>query len=183
MAQFTEKEKIIINSNTLNTPFKVLSVYNEEEEIQLRTKSEDIDIDVDSILLNTLIERMKVTLDEEMGVGLAAPQVGIMKNIFLFVRIDLPDEPVAVAINPRILNHADKLICFDGDGCLSVPGQSGDSMRYPWIEVEYINEKGELIREKLYGHSRQDNFVAVIFQHEFDHLQGILYTDKLCEDQ
>jgi peptide deformylase len=49
------------------------------------------------------------------------------------------------------------------------------------VEVEYCNERGALVRERLEGHSRAGNFSAVIFQHEYDHLQGVLFTDKLCE--
>lgn len=54
-------------------------------------------------------------------------------------------------------------------------------MRYPWIDVEYYNEKGELKQERLSGYSRETDFTGIIFQHEFDHLQGVLFIDKLCE--
>ena len=86
-----------------------------------------------------------------------------------------------VAINPRIVNKPDETICFEGDGCLSIPGQSGNSVRYAWIEVEYLNAKGEMVRERLEGFSRKTDFTGIVFQHEFDHLRGVLYTDKLYE--
>ncbi|MDR2834734.1 MAG: peptide deformylase, partial [Bacteroidales bacterium] len=67
------------------------------------------------------------------------------------------------------------------DGCLSIPDFSGNSQRYPWVEVEYLNQNGEKITEKLTGYSRLTSFTAVIFQHEYDHLRGTLFIDKLCE--
>ena len=97
------------------------------------------------------------------------------------MRLDLPEQPVLVAVNPKIIRHSDTTVCFERDGCLSVPGRSENSIRYPWIEVEYFNEKGEKVRERLEGYSRQDTFTAIIFQHEYDHLKGILFTDKLCK--
>jgi len=183
MAQFTEKEKEIINSGSSEVPFRVLTVDRREDILFLRQKCEDIDTDVSDGVLRLFIERLKLTMEIESGVGIAAPQVGIAKNIFLFIKLDQPDYPVVAAINPKIIGHPEELVCFENDGCLSIPNASGNSLRYPWIDVEYTNEEGELIRERLEGHSRAGNFTAVVFQHEFDHLQGILYTDKLCPDQ
>jgi peptide deformylase len=124
---------------------------------------------------------MKKTLEIENGVGIAAPQVGISKNLFLFLRLDLPDNPVHVVVNPKIIHYPDTTVCFERVGCLSIPDRSGNSVSYPWIDVEYWNEKGEKIRERLEGYSRQNTFTAVIFQHEYDHTKGILFTDKLCK--
>lgn len=184
MAQFTSKEIALINSGSENMPFGVLLTTNEEDSLFLRKKC--IDIDKDNIVgnkdLELLIERMITTMDAESGVGLAAPQIGIGRNLFIFVRVDDPDYPIGVAINPRIINHPDETICFEGDGCLSIPNTSGNSIRYPWIEVEYTDPNGDLVQEKLEGFSRDDNFVGIIFQHEYDHLQGILFIDKLCTD-
>lgn len=182
MAQFTNKEISLINSGSENMPFSVLSVTNEDDYSFLRKKS--IDIDKDSIVgnkdLELLVERMISTMDAESGVGLAACQVGIGRNLFVFVRVDDPDYPIGVAINPRIVNHPTETICFEGDGCLSIPNTSGNSIRFPWVEVEYIDMNGDLIQERLDGYSRDGNFVGIIFQHEYDHLQGVLFIDKLC---
>lgn len=180
----TENEKKLINSTPTNSAFRVLQVTDQTDSLFLRKQA--IDISTENIAedqdLQLLIERMKITLAKEQGVGLAAPQIGISRNLFLFVRIDKPmDFPVQVAINPRIVNHPEQLICFEGDGCLSIPDTSGNSTRYPWIDVEYYNEKGELIKERLSGQSREEDFTGIIFQHEYDHLQGVLFTDKLYE--
>lgn len=182
MAQFSEKEKELINNGTENTALRVLLTTNEQDYQFLRQKCSDVDNIVGNKDLQLLIERMKATMDIESGVGIAAPQVGIAKNIFLFTRIDQPDYPVVAAINPKIINHSEETICFERDGCLSIPETSGNSVRYSWVEVEYTNEDGKLVREVLEGYSRADNFTGVIFQHEYDHLQGILFTDKLCPE-
>ena len=181
LQKMTNSEIKHIESANALTPFSVLLTTNEQDMKILRRPCKDINFGKDGENVEKLISRMKATMFAESGVGIAAPQIGISRNIFLFVRVDQPNAPVEVAINPKIVNHPDETICFERDGCLSIPNVAGNSIRYPWIEVEYLNEIGEKVREKLVGYSRQDNFVAVIFQHEFDHLQGVLFTDKLCE--
>ena len=177
----TQQEKTLINDNDDNTPFRVLLVTNEEDSLLLRKKSTDIDVrDITNPDWQLFIKRLKLTMDIESGVGIAAVQVGIARNLFLFMRLDKPDNPVEVAINPRIILHPDNTICFEKDGCLSIPDMSGDTFRYPWVEVEYYDEKGKLKRDLLKGYSREGDFTGIIFQHEYDHLQGILYTDRLC---
>jgi len=175
----TKNELDLIGKYDEYTPFRVLEVSFPEELKILRAKNEDVKFDHD-LALKQLISRLKVTLKEEQGVGIAAPQVGINRNLFLFVRVDKEEEPVEVAINPRIVNHPEETVCFEYDGCLSIPGVSGNSVRYPWVDVEYTNEQGKRVKERLEGYSRRANFVGVIFQHEYDHLQGVLFTDKLC---
>lgn len=95
------------------------------------------------------------------------------------MRIDKPGFPIQVAINPRIVNHPNETVCFEGDGCLSIPNISANSIRYPWVEVEYWDENGDFHKEKLMGYSREYDFTSIIFQHEFDHLNGVLFTDKI----
>lgn len=182
----TETEKELINSASVEMPFYVLQTTVEADSVFLRLKAKDVDIasigkDED---LAQLIARMKVTLMQEHGVGLAAPQVGISRNVFLFMRIDQPDSLIiTTAINPKIVNHSDETVCFEGDGCLSIPDVAGNSIRYPWVDVEYYTEQGELVNERLSGYSRETDFTGIIFQHEFDHLQGVLFIDKLWEEK
>jgi len=179
----TKEEIALVNNGEIGTPYKVLLTDNKEDSLFLRQKATDLDINgiAENKDLQLFIERLKMTLAVESGVGIAAPQVGLGRNLFLFMRIDKPGIPVQVAINPKIVNHAEETICFQNDGCLSVPEISGDTKRYPWLDVEYYDEKGELIKERLSGHSREGDFTGVIFQHEFDHLQGVLFIDRLCE--
>ncbi len=182
MAQFTQDEKDLINSGTTETPFRVLKVTDQQDSIFLRQKCSDIENINESEDLQLLIDRLKATMAAESGVGIAAPQVGIGRNIFLFTRIDKANYPVIVAINPKLVNHPEETICFERDGCLSIPGISGNSIRYPWVDVEYTDENGNLVQERLEGYSRESDFTGIIFQHEFDHLQGVLFIDKLCSE-
>lgn len=179
--RMNEKERNLIDSGDYNTPFRVLTIDNANDLKVLRTPCKDLNYEGDSALIKKLAARLLSTMIAENGVGIAAPQIGISRNIFLFMRINQPNHPVEIAINPRIVNKPNESICFEGDGCLSIPGQSGNTARYAWIEVEYLNIEGVTIRERLEGFSRNDDFTGIIFQHEYDHLQGVLYTDKLID--
>ena len=174
----TDEIQLITNAG-VDVPFRVLKVDNEADSLMLRTKSKNINLKTDSLLIHTFLKRLHLTMDVESGVGIAAPQVGLMRNIFLFTRLDKPNHPIQVAINPRILNHSSNTFCFERDGCLSVPEKSGNTRRYEWVEVEYQTPEGQIIRERLSGANRSGDFTGIIFQHEYDHLQGILYTDRL----
>lgn len=179
----TAKEQEIVNAGDVNTPFRVLQTDNIDDSLFLRKKSINIDIKniAEDVHWQLFIQRLKRTMEMEFGVGIAAPQVGVGRNLFLFTRIDKPGLPVVVAVNPKIVDHSQETICFEGDGCLSIPNTSGTSRRYAWIDVEYYNEKGEFIKERLSGSSRKGDFTGIVFQHEFDHLHGVLFTDKLCD--
>lgn len=182
---FTEREKEIIRNADSDTSFRILLTTDPIDSFILRMQSSNINTDSISTDedLQLLIQRLMVTMAEAGGVGIAAPQVGVLKNLFLFIRIDKPDYPIQVAINPRIVNHPQETVCFEGDGCLSIPNISANSIRFPWVEVEYWDEQGDFHKEKLMGFSRDEDFTSIIFQHEFDHLNGILFTDKICSQE
>ena len=182
---FTEREKEIIRNADSDTSFRILLTTDPIDSFILRMQSSNINIDSISTDedLQLLIQRLMATMAEAGGVGIAAPQVGILKNLFLFIRIDKPDYPIQVAINPRIVNHPQETVCFEGDGCLSIPNISANSIRFPWVEVEYWDEQGDFHKEKLMGFSRDEDFTSIIFQHEFDHLNGVLFTDKICSQE
>jgi peptide deformylase len=179
-AAFSVAEKALINEGAADAPFRVLKITDPRDSLLLRTPCGNMDNIAGNPDFGLLVARLKTTLALEQGVGIAASQVGILKKVFLFMRLDLPDTPVVVAVNPKIVHHPDTTVCFERDGCLSIPDRRGNSVRYPWVEVEYYNEYGALVHERLEGHSRAGNFSAVIFQHEYDHLQGTLFIDKLC---
>jgi peptide deformylase len=177
----TKEERQLINNGSADEAFRVLLTIDERDSLILRSKSRPIDLTADKDDLDLLINRMKTTLSVKEGVGIAAPQVGILRDLFLIIRVDKPGMPVEAIINPTIVAHSDTTVCFESDGCLSIPEIRGNSIRYTWVEVEYFDADGKKIREILTGHSREDNFAAVIFQHEYDHLNGILFIDKLCK--
>ena len=119
-----------------------------------------------------LIEDMFDTMYEADGVGLAAPQVGILKRIFV---IDCGDEEgnsvPYVFINPEITERDG--IQTDFEGCLSVPGKSGKVPRAMTITVKSFDENMEPFEMKAEG------LLARCIQHEYDHLEGIVYVDKV----
>jgi peptide deformylase len=176
---FTKEERELILSAPADEPFRVLQTDVLEDSLLLRKASTDLqNYANDSVLLH-LINRLESTMRATGGIGIAASQVGIRRNVFLFVRIDAPGMPVEVAINARIVEKSDSVVCFVHDGCLSVPDVRGGSARYSWIEVEYFNPQGEKISERLAGYTIP-NFTNIIFQHEYDHTKGILFIDRPC---
>lgn len=120
-------------------------------------------------LFQQLIDDMFLTMYEAPGVGLAAPQVGISKQLFV---IDVKDEEhqPAVVINPKIVSTSDEVELTEG--CLSVPGFVGEITRFSRVVVTGLDRDGRKIR--LEG----DGLFAQCLQHEIDHLHGRLYKDS-----
>ncbi len=140
----------------------------------LRTPSQDLGAaELQSAELQTLLAKMYRTLTDpsQDGVGIAAPQVGINRRIVLVMRYDKADKP----IEPYLNIHIDSLWgqkTPGPEGCLSVPPYRGVVQRYPNVQISYLQPDGTPVTEKVEGYS------AIIFQHECDHLDGILYTDR-----
>jgi peptide deformylase len=177
--QFTDAEKSLIYDGDETRGMRILLTTDRRDSLFLRQLSSNIDIKKNKKELQHLIERMRVTLKNSDGVGLAAPQVGISRNIFLFTRYDKPGFPVEVVINPQILSYSFNKVAFSGDGCLSIPDLWGVTERNETVQVRYYNANNELIEEKIKGHQRPQDFTSIIFQHEFDHLEGVLFTDRI----
>ena len=121
---------------------------------------------IDNRLL-TLIEDMIDTMYDADGVGLAAPQVGILKRLFV---IDIGDGPL-VFINPEILENSGSQT--GEEGCLSVPGRYEEVTRANYVKARALNEKGEEF--EIEG----EELLARAILHEYDHLDGTLFVDKL----
>ena len=135
--------------------------------------------------LEKLITNMKETMYNASGVGLAAPQIGKAIRLFLIDASpfseddDLSEEERTllksfnrVFINPKILEEEGEEWIFN-EGCLSIPDVREDVSRQPKITIEYQDENFTVHTETLEG------LAARVFQHEFDHIEGILFTDKL----
>ena len=133
----------------------------------LRKKSKPVDEVNDRI--RTLVKDMIETMYEAGGVGLAAPQVGILKRV---VVIDVGEGPVAL-INPEIIHSEGSYI--DVEGCLSVPGEQGEVERPLKLTVKALNENGE---EVIYN---AEELFARAVCHELDHLDGVLFVDKVIK--
>ncbi|MGM0507665.1 MAG: peptide deformylase [Fusobacteriota bacterium] len=132
----------------------------------LRKKSKKVDELTDDI--KGLIIKMEDTMHEASGAGLAAPQVGILKRVFL---TEIAGETKKV-INPIILKKSDEDDTKE-EGCLSIPGIYSKVKRPLEIKVKYLDETGKEIEEILNGMD------ARAFLHEFDHLEGVLFVDKV----
>jgi len=132
--------------------------------------------------LQTLIDDMIETMRQEPGVGLAANQVAVSKRLAVIEYAEpLPGDPpldapppkpkLYVIINPEITMASEDMV--NGiEGCLSVPGYAGNVMRHEAVTVKALNRKGQAIKIKAHG------WLARIFQHEIDHLNGVLFIDK-----
>ena len=138
----------------------------EDDEI-LRKKSRIVDKIDDRI--RVLAEDLIDTMREEDGVGLAAPQVGVLKRV---VVVDIGEGPITL-INPEIVSEEGEDI--DDEGCLSVPGKSGKVMRPKKVKVRFTDIDGQ--EQEVEG----EDLLARAFCHEIDHLEGILYTDKVLD--
>jgi peptide deformylase len=118
------------------------------------------------------------TVKDKSGVGIAAPQLFESKRLFILASHPnqryphAPEMPLTAIINPKIIVHSTESQ-KDWEGCLSVPGIRGLVPRYQKIEVEYTTRDGKLER-KIFT-----DFIARVFQHELDHLDGLLFLDRI----
>lgn len=143
----------------------------------LRQKSDLVDTVV-SEDTRQVVDQMLITMKEANGAGLAAPQIGIPKRIIVFGieqnprYPDAESVPLTVLINPvfSILDSEEEAAW---EGCLSIPGMRGKVFRAREIEYKGYSPDGELIERTATG------FHARVFLHEYDHLEGILYVDKI----
>ncbi|MFM8306522.1 MAG: peptide deformylase, partial [Microcystis aeruginosa] len=144
----------------------------------LQQKAPAIDNFLDSDCQN-LIDSLITTVQAAHGVGIAAPQVARSLRLFIVASHPnprYPDAPImspTAMINPRILQVSEEMV-KGWEGCLSVPNWRGFVPRHQWIEVAYYDRNGREIRQVF------SDFVARIFQHEYDHLEGILFLDRLA---
>lgn len=136
---------------------------------RLRVKSsavsaKELSSDAFQHVLDALIETMQ---KQKNGVGIAAPQVGIQKRAIIVTTSDGPQ----AFINPKIFSPSKELVESE-EGCFSVPGVYGIVKRHRTIKIKATDRNGKPVRRSV------DGFEAIIFQHEIDHLDGILFTDR-----
>lgn len=139
------------------------NIVKEGDEV-LRKKCRAVDKIDDRIL--TILDDMAETLYDSGGVGLAAPQVGILRRI---VVIDV-GEGLIELINPEIIEKDGEV--SDSEGCLSIPGKYGEVVRPAYVKVKALNRQGEEVEYE------GTELLARAFCHEIDHLDGILYIDR-----
>ena len=134
----------------------------------LRKRAEEVDsFDQD---LKDLVEEMKQTMMEYGGVGLAAPQVGLSRRI-LILSEDGSYENATALINPKIQTSGE--LVTHQEGCLSFPDIYGDILRPDKVTVEAVDEEGNELKFE------QDGWISRIIQHEFDHLEGRMFVERM----
>ena len=172
-ADLSKDEKALIAGS--DSLMRVLTVYDKEDSLLLRNASIDFtDRDLLSKDFEALAAKMLHTVQDpsQDGVGIAAPQVGLNRRVICVLRYDLPGEPFGVYPNARLDSLWGEHLSGP-EGCLSIPGWAGSVPRYQNIIVSYTDpETLQTVKERVEG------YTAVIFQHEIDHLDGILYTDR-----
>ena len=186
---FTEQELALIR-NTSNGIMRVLTIEDSLDTQILRATSTDLSCEA---LLSedyaALCSQMvaTVTHPSQDGVGIAGPQVGLNRRVVAVQRFDKEGEPFEVYPNIRIVCLSDST-AYGPEGCLSVPGMRADVLRSQEIVIEYADmqkleaaESSDRFKSDIIPTRRDtiSGFTAVIFQHEVDHLDGILYIDRL----
>jgi peptide deformylase len=124
--------------------------------------------------LRALVADLVDTMHEAEGVGLAAPQVGVGWQLFVYEALDEEGAgiPLHVVVNPMVEPHAGELV-YDWEGCLSIPDLRGLVPRHPEVRVRGVDAEGAPLDFVARG------FEARIVQHEFDHLNGVVFLDRM----
>ncbi len=173
LADFSKEEKALINES--DSLMHVFMITDSCELAVLRAQSKELtDKDLKSAEFQTLVAKMKYTVQDpsQNGVGIAAPQVGLNRRVIVVCRLDKSCEPFEAYANP-VLDSLWGETIIGREGCLSIPGLRGNVPRSEFAIVRHTNpETLETERDTV------SSYVARIFQHEIDHLNGILYTDR-----
>lgn len=169
---------------------KILNILDDNNKL-LRRKSNDVELplskeekqiikDIIKHLTYSQIEEKRLKFNLRPGMGLAFPQLGILKKIIIIVyEVEEGIFENYVVINPRIVSHSVEMIAAsEGEGCLSVNRDiEGHVLRHARITIEGYDEDGDLIKIR----AREE--LAIAFQHEIDHLNGILFYDRIDKNK
>ena len=177
---YTAQEKSFITSGDSADVFTIMNYYLQPDSVILRTPSINVLFDEISDSINKiLVDRMYSTLRSTNGVGIAAPQIGINRRVIWVQRFDKgPIAPFEVYFNPIITLYSTEVL-QRADGCLSVPtgpewpNVNPVSFRATWVDVEYFLQDGSFVQERI-----NHPYTSHIFQHEIDHLDGIMFMDR-----
>lgn len=148
---------------------------------RLRLPSQPV-LDTGDPELQRFIDAMLETVQTAHGVGIAAPQLGYPQRVLVLASRPNPRYPQAPSMDPLVVINPQTLAVSDQlekgfEGCLSVPGQRGEVQRHQQVEVTYLDRLGQRQHQVWQG------FVARIYQHEFDHLEGRLFIDHLDPEE
>ncbi|MCX8531279.1 peptide deformylase [Chryseobacterium luquanense] len=173
--KLTKSEISLINQGDINTALPIYQTTDSHQHTTLLNVSTEIDPKDPTTA--TLVKRMKESLlSTDGGVGIAAPQVGINRKVIWVQRFDKQGEPLEYFLNP-VITWRSELQNLGPEGDLSIPEFRDQFYRSKVIQLEYVDLKGQKFSEMVEG------FTAVIFQHEIDHLFGILISDKKKKEE
>ena len=165
-----KKSSIAVSKEAVEKP--PLTIYKLGEEV-LRNPAKRI-VKVDSSI-RELAKNMLITMYSAKGIGLAAPQVGVHKRILVIdIHMEDPDSPPHVFINPEIISSSATLDTYE-EGCLSIPGVYLNVVRPSSIKLSYRDEMGR--HKKM----NADGLMARCIQHEIEHLNGVLFVDRVTD--
>lgn len=172
--KFKVKELTLIEEKLPTEPLRILTIDNNKDSVFLRKKAKKVNLEKNRSQVIYFSKRLLKTVQDpkNMGVGIAAPQVGLRRQIILVQRFDKANEPYEIYINPIIKSCSEEKKAGK-EGCLSIPDYSAEVFRPTNIVIEYLDIEGKKHIEEVSG------FTSVIFQHEIDHLNGILFIDHL----
>ena len=165
---------------------KLFKIFTDDDPV-VHQKAEEVTLPLSDELRQTIldcVEYLKLSQDDEFakannirpGVGIAAPQIGISKRFFAIYLDDGDKHYEYGLVNPKIVSTSAKKACLSsGEGCLSVPkDKPGYVYRYYKITIEAFDVvSNQQVKLRLVG------YPAIVFQHEYDHLDGVLYTDRI----
>lgn len=173
----TKDEIALINGS--NDVMRILTIDNEADLAVLRRSSANFNVaDLNTPEYAVLARKLVKTLEStDGGVGLAAPQIGINRRVVAVQRVDKEGEPIEVYANIFIEEMRGEP-ASGPEGCLSVPDRRGDVMRYQDITIRYTDINSDRMDQPREIREDVSGFAAVIFQHEVDHLEGVLYIDR-----
>lgn len=172
---YSANELSLINEGKVRTPMRILQITDKKDSVILRTSSSAINLNNNKETTQRLADRLLFTVNDpnNPGVGIAAPQIGVLKQMIAVQRFDKVGTPFEIYLNPVIKQYSVKRqLCLEG--CLSIPEKMDTTKNRAYaILLEYDKLDGTHEIEMV------EAFTAVIFQHEIDHLNGILFTDHL----
>jgi peptide deformylase len=162
--------QILVEKKKLDKPPLNIHLFGDKILRQTAKRINKVDDD-----LRQTIREMLQTMYSSDGIGLAAPQVGIHKQLVVIdCELENPAAPPLILINPEIKSYS-KSLCKDQEGCLSIPGIYMDVERPEQVEVSYKDENGRPRTIKA------DGLLARAIQHEMDHLNGVLFVDHITD--
>lgn len=165
---------------------QVLRIDNEDEKKILKTKS--VRVKQFDKGLQTLVQDMLDTLREHHGVGLAAPQIGVLRRVIVIEQpaieqeqedgtlVEVEPSKVFVMVNPEIIESSAESYTML-EGCLSLPGWYGEVPRPDWVTIKYQDVHGK--EHRIKRADARGYLVGRIAQHEIDHIEGVLFTERI----